>query len=312
MITNHLLINKLALKYDTNRDLVKSLSTWFGVTETENMLKMKPSNLQKTIRVNITKISRTEMIDKLADDNIKCSPLTGVPEGILVKSGWKKIGSHISYLNGEFMPQGYGSMLAVHALDPLPGETILEMAAAPGGKSCFIGERLQGKGILIANDRSIKRISALIGNLARHEIENVIVTLQDGMNLEIQSVDRILLDAPCTGEGLIVSKINRRKSKIIHENYKMQKVQIGLLNKAINLLKPGGTCVYSTCSLTPIENEQVIEKVLNKVTIEKLQVEGQEGFSSIHPEFIKTKRLLPSVHMCDGFFIAKLVKVEPQ
>ena len=91
--------------------------------------------------------------------------------------------------------------------------------------------------------------------------------MQDGMTIQTPPLDRVLLDAPCTGEGLIVSQPRRRKSKSILNSYQLQKVQISLLKRAINLLKPGGRCVYSTCSITTPENEEVIATVLDKVKI---------------------------------------------
>ncbi|MHA2249701.1 MAG: RsmB/NOP family class I SAM-dependent RNA methyltransferase [Candidatus Kariarchaeaceae archaeon] len=308
MKISHLQINRLATQHNTSVDLVDLLTSWFGVDEVDSILRMKPHHLHKTIRVNLLKLTRKEAIERLKKENIVCKRIKEVPEGLIVTQGQTKIGSCQSYLNGEIMPQGYGSMLAVHALDPLPGETILDVAAAPGGKSCFIAERMKNTGTLIANDASSVRIPSLISNLARHGISNSVVTLQDGMILNLPQVDRVLLDAPCTGEGLIVSQISRRKSRKIMDHYHLQKVQITLLNKAISLLKPGGVCIYSTCSLSPIENEEVITQVLGKVTVLDLEVPGLQGFSQIHPDLVKAKRLLPSIHKCDGFFIIKLQK----
>jgi NOL1/NOP2/sun family putative RNA methylase len=231
-----------------------------------------------------------------------------MPEGLIIRKGWKKVGSSQSYLNGYVMPQGYGSMLAVHALDPLPGDFVLDMAAAPGGKSCFIAERLQNRGQLVANEKSHKRIQSLINNLMRHSIDNVVVTHQDALSISTNNFDKILLDAPCSGDGLIVSTPSRRKKKSLINSYSLQRIQITLLSKAFSLLKPRGTCVYSTCSINSIENESVLENLFEQFSVEQINIPGNPGLQTIHQEFSKTKRLLPSQHYCDGFFIAKLQK----
>lgn len=270
---------------------------------------MRPHQLNNTARVNLLKVSREDCILKLFHEGIKAKPILEIPEGIIITAGWKKIGSSQCYLQGYVMPQGFGSMLAVHSLNPQPNETILDMAAAPGGKSCFIGERIQNTGLLIANERSHKRIQSLTHNLMRHGITNVIITQQDGANLKMDHVDRVLLDAPCTGDGLIISNPSRKKSKSIMNSFSMQRIQITLLSNALSLLKPGGTCLYSTCSLNTIENEQVLYPLREQFKIESIDIPGLSGVETIHEEFTKTKRLLPSTHYCDGFFIAKLKKL---
>ncbi len=261
-----------------------------------------------TARVNFLKITRQECIVQLLKEGIIAVADPYLDEGIVIKKGWNKIGSSQSYLSGYVMPQGYGSMLAVDSLNPLPGETILDMTAAPGGKSCFIGERMKGKGTLIANEKSHKRIQSLVHNLMRHGIANSIVTRQDALDIEIDEVDRILLDAPCSGDGLIVSNPSRRTSKTLVNTYSMQRIQISLLSKALSLLKHGGICLYSTCSINSIENELVVNQLIDEFTIEKIEIPGDPGSSTIHADLKNTKRLLPSKQYCDGFFIAKLRK----
>lgn len=301
-------VTRLSKLYETDKSIVNGLMTWFGLDETVKILQMKPNDLMRSIRVNLLKLTRHEAIQRLKKEGIIAEILDKLPESLLVIKGWKKIGHCQSYLNGEIMPQGFGSMLAVIALDPQPGEKILDMAAAPGGKTCFIGERMKNEGILYANDKSRKRINSLVNNLARHSIQNTIITVQDALRIS-GKYDRILLDAPCSGDGLIISNPSRRKSKSIMNSYQLQKVQISLLKKAISLLKIGGICVYATCSLSPIENEEVIESVLSQVVIQKLNIQGDHGNDKLHPSLINTKRLIPSKYRCDGFFIAKLRRI---
>ncbi|MDH5401968.1 MAG: RsmB/NOP family class I SAM-dependent RNA methyltransferase [Candidatus Heimdallarchaeota archaeon] len=272
----------------------------------ESLLKLRPEDLIKTLRVNLLKIGREEAMENLAEENIITKIHPFIPEGLIITKGSNKVGSSLSYLAGEVMPQGLGSMLTVLALDPKPGDTILDMAAAPGGKTCFIAERMQNKGRLVANDISFKRLKALLFNLARHNIQNISVINNNALYLDLpMQFDKILLDAPCTGEGLIVSQPNRKRSRDIHDIYALQKTQISLVKKAISMLNKGGSCVYSTCSLSPLENELVIDQFRDQIEIQEINIPGDCGLNSINDEFIKTKRLIPSKHKCDGFFICK-------
>ncbi len=303
-------IKRLQQKYPINKSLLKNFIRWLGIDETVKLLEMKPDDIKKTVRVNLLKITIDDVILRLKKEGIIAKKMDEIYEGLHITNNWNKVGSSQSYLNGEIMPQGLGSMLTVHALDPQPGEKILDMAAAPGGKTCFIGERMKNTGILVANDKSKSRLSSLISNLSRHSIDNVIITNRDASNIKDGDFDKILLDAPCTGEGLIVSHPNRKTSKSIVNNYDMQKIQIILIKRAISLLKIGGVCVYSTCSLSPIENEEVVHSVLNHVKIEQIHIAGDPGKSELHPDFYMSKRILPSKMYCDGFFIVRLRRVK--
>ncbi|MCY3411318.1 MAG: RsmB/NOP family class I SAM-dependent RNA methyltransferase [Candidatus Heimdallarchaeota archaeon] len=304
-------LNTIAKTYKVEKSLVSNFIKSFGVEETKNILSMSKRDLMVTARMNFLKCTSGEILSHLKGEGIIAEQYGEIPEMLLITKGWGKLGSSQTYLNGEIMPQGYGSMAAVHILDPQPDERILDMAAAPGGKTCFIAERMMNTGIIIANDKARDRIQSLVFNLMRHGIENTVITNQDAMYIKDMVFDRILLDAPCTGEGLIVSNVHRRTSKTLVNNYQMQKIQIMLLKRAISLLKIGGILVYSTCSLTPIENEMVINTILNQVEIIDIQLQvGDTGDTSIHPEFIKAKRFLPSKLKCDGFFIIKLRRIK--
>ena len=277
-----------------------------GKEATTEVLSMKPADLRDTARVNLMQGSRKEILENLATENIRAKPLAGVPEGIEITNGAAKLGSSLSYLRGEVMPQGLGSMLTVLALDPKPGEFIIDMAAAPGGKSCFIAERMQGEGRLLSNDSSTVRYRSLLFNLARHHLSNVVFSNQDGQSLKETGVNRILLDAPCTGGGLLVSKPERRTSRRIDDSIQLQRLQTQLLRQALNMLEPGGICVYSTCAVSPIENEMVVERFQDLVEFQSLSIDGRNAY--IESQQIG-KRLYPHENFCDGFFIVKMVKI---
>ena len=303
-------VREIATQYQMSIDYINHLSNFLDILEIRKILKLGPSNIKPTIRFNLMKSNQSETVTKLHAENISVKHIEEIPEAFEVLRGKNKIGHSQTYLSGEIMPQSFGSMLSVHTLDPQPNETILDLSAAPGGKSCFIGERMGGKGTLIANEYSHSRAKSLINNLSRHGITNSIVTIQEGSKFTYPSkFDKILLDAPCSGDGLIVSQPNIRSKKTLENSFVLQRLQQSLLKHAISLLKPDGICVYSTCSLNTIENEEVIHPFLNKIQIEKISSPGIPGNLDIHEDFYHATRLLPSKLACDGFFIAKLRKI---
>ncbi len=166
---------------------------------------------------------------------------------------------------GRLTRQEAVSMLPVLALDPQPGEVVLDMCASPGSKTTQIAEHLEDSGVVIANEVVRGRVNLLVSNLQRHRSRSGIAVNHDARhfpNLPESGYDRILVDAPCTGTG------TTRKNPDVWSRWKpnggrsMQKLQIGILSRAARLVKAGGRIVYSTCSLDPIENEAVVAEVL--------------------------------------------------
>ena len=301
-------IRRFSKEYAANVDVVQLLIESFGENIAEDILRMHPSEIRQTARVNFLKTSREEVIAILREDGIHATELEGIEEGIEIFLGGERIGHSIAYLAGLVTPQGFGSLLTVHTLDPLPGELILDMAAAPGNKTAFIAERMRNTGELVANDSSRARLTSLKSNLNRHGIRNTIVTNYDGAVFPTErKFDRILLDAPCTGEGLLVSTPSRRKSRDSTDPFILQRIQQRLVKRALRLLKKGGVIVYSTCSMNSVENEEVLEPFINRLEMKRVEVKLETPFypSSLLDNVV---RLLPNFHYCDGFFIAKGIK----
>jgi NOL1/NOP2/sun family putative RNA methylase len=300
-------IRALSTRYSTNTDIVELLLDTLGEANTVEILKMHKAEIKRTLRLNLLHFNKNEIFSSLKEEEIRVVPDKTIPESCEVVFGELKIGHSLAYLKGMISPQGYGSMLTVHLLDPQPGEIILDMAAAPGNKTCFIGERMKNQGVLYANDSSKPRLLSLRANLNRHGIKNCIITNYDGAEFpQSEKFDKILLDAPCTGEGLLVSQPERRKSRQRVDSFILQRTQQRLVRNALQLLKPKGTLVYSTCSLNTIENEEVIESFLqdlDEVNLDPSRIKYTRS------EKIPTSiRLLPNNTFCDGFYIFKGVK----
>ena len=200
-----------------------------------------------------------------------------------------------SFRQGLFYIQDPSTLLAVTQLNPHPGETILDLCAAPGGKLTYLAQQMQNEGLLVAHDVSPDRLRLIQENCARlgvtwvQTIKNV-----SHANIRTQSArlfDRILIDAPCSNTGVMSRRVDLRWRIQPEEIDRLQKEQMHLLHAGAQLLRPGGTLVYSTCSLEPEENEEVLKEFL-------LQ----------DPEFqLEAERwLLPFVEEVDGAYVARL------
>jgi ribosomal RNA methyltransferase Nop2 len=246
-------------------------------------------------------------------------------EGLKVFESEIPIGATPEYLTGKYMIQSASSFVPVMALCPQPNETILDMAAAPGGKTTHIGQRMQNTGTLFANDLRADRCKSLMANIHRLGVQNAVVLNYDGLQLAkvMPKLDRVLLDAPCTGSG-IISRDNsiklKRTQKDFEEHSELQKK---LLLTAIDMVdaesKTGGIIVYSTCSIAVEENEQVVDyalkarKNIRLVGFEEQVPFGVKGFKKFRgltfdPTVEMTRRYYPHVHNMDGFFVAKFEK----
>lgn len=213
-------------------------------------------------------------------------------------------------------------MLPVMALAPQEYERILDMCAAPGGKSSHIASIMKNTGVLFSNDANADRIKAVVGNFHRLGVVNAVVSCEDGCKFGtiMQGFDRILLDAPCTGTGVVSKDPSVKISKSDVDIQRCYNLQRKLLLHAIDCLNAkstsGGYLVYSTCSILPEENEWVIDYALKKRNVKLVPTGlefGTEGFVNyrqfrFHPSMKLTRRYYPHTHNMDGFFVAKLKK----
>lgn len=220
------------------------------------------------------------------------------------------------------MIQGASSMLPVIALAPEENERILDMCAAPGGKSSHIAAIMKNTGILFANDINKSRLQAVIGNFHRLGIQNAVVTSIDGLKYRdvMTGFDRVLLDAPCTGSGVISKDPSVKTTKTEIDVQRCYNLQRKLLLTAIDCVsansRTGGIIVYSTCSILPQENEWVLDYAIRKRNVKLISTGldfGSEGLVNFggqkyHPSMKLARRFYPHTFNMDGFFVAKLQK----
>nr|CAD7432278.1 unnamed protein product [Timema monikensis] len=242
--------------------------------------------------------------------------------GLVIYSSTVPVGATPEYLAGHYIIQGASSLLPVMALAPQENERILDMCAAPGGKASHIAAVMKNTGVLFANDANQERIKAVVGNFHRLGVVNSIICSYDGRKFPtiMKGLDRVLLDAPCTGTGVVAKDPTVKMSKDQVDIQRCCNLQRQLLLAAIDCVNArsgtGGYVVYSTCSILPEENEWVIDYALRKRDVKLVPMGldfGTEGFVNyrhhrFHPSLKLTRRFYPHTHNMDGFFVAKLKK----
>jgi len=307
---------KLAKKYGYLKSTIERFISSFGLTETEKMLeayKLKPPT---TIRVNTLKISTQELNEKLMKKGFKLTPSEWYANGFVVTNEPFSLGGTTEYLSGYYFIQSQASWLPVLLLDPKPNEVVVDMAAAPGGKATHIAQLMNDTGTLFCLDISRERIKSLRSNLGRCGITNVICKRMDARdvnNMNIQA-DKILLDAPCSGEGLMAIDKSRRTARNEEDILRMAELQKELFEAALKVLKKDGVIVYSTCSTALEENEEIIDEMLKQynLVIEETELSNfSPGLISVqnktyNKDLLKAIRLYPHLHKTEGFFACKL------
>lgn len=269
------------------------------------------------LRVNTNKIS-VEEFQKIAPWPL--TPVPWIPNGFYYDGDQIQPAKHPYYFAGLYYLQEPSAMTPASRLPVEPGDFVLDVCAAPGGKATELGAKLQGTGMLVANDISNSRARGLLKNLELFGIGNVLVTSEEPGRLvpHFQGFfDKILIDAPCSGEGMFRKEKKMIKAWEEHGPEFFSKLQRSIVTQAADMLRPGGMLLYSTCTFDPRENEQIIEYLLNTCPdFEICEMEGYTGFSPGCPEFTesrnielqKTVRIFPHKMKGEGHFIALLKK----
>nr|XP_027193879.1 25S rRNA (cytosine-C(5))-methyltransferase nop2-like [Dermatophagoides pteronyssinus] len=308
-----------------NMEMINYFLSIFSTKDTLEFLLVNDAPRPLVIRCNRIRTRRKDLAKRLISRGCQVDVLGDWSKtGLLVTDSTVPVGATPEYLAGHYMIMAASSFLPVLALDAQKNEHILEMAAAPGGKSTFIAEMMENTGILVANDLNKKRLNALLSNIHRLGVRNAIVTNEDGRKLKEYfpiKFDRVLLDAPCSGSGVFSKDPEARIKKSLADFQKMSTLQKELLLSAIDLTNAnspkGGIIVYSTCSIAVEENEAVIDYALRERNIKLLEIDfpGTPGFTrykdkKFHPSLKNARRVYPHKNGMDGFFFVKIKKLD--
>ena len=248
-------------------------------------------------RVNLVKADVNKLREQWAKEGVeaKLVPVEWARDSFVYELvSHPPLASLPSFIEGKFYIQDPSTLLAVMELEAQPGETILDLCAAPGGKTNFIAERMKNTGRIIAHDTSEARLQLVTDNATRLGVTNIETTLPGTLDTRLATpADRILLDAPCSNTGVMRRRVDLRWRIRAEELQRLRTTQLDLLRSAVLRLKPGGTLVYSTCSLEPEENEQVVREFLNEHP---------------HVHFQRERALTPWEHGVDGAYVARFVR----
>ena len=279
------------------------------------------------IRTNTLRTHRRDLAHTLINRGVTLEPVGKWSKvGLQIFESQVPLGATPEYLAGHYILQAASSFLPVMALAPQEHERVLDMTAAPGGKSTHMAALMRNTGCIFANDSNKDRAKGLIGNIHRLGVKNTIVCNYSALEFPrvMGGFDRVLLDAPCSGTGVIAKDASVKTNKTETDFLRLPHLQKQLLLAAIDSVdhasKTGGYIVYSTCSVAVEENEQVVQYALNARPNVKLVptglVFGKEGFTKyaskrFHPSLKETRRYYPHAYNVDGFFVAKFKKMGP-
>jgi ribosomal RNA methyltransferase Nop2 len=279
------------------------------------------------IRTNTLRTHRRDLAHALINRGVTLEPVGKWSKvGLQIFESQVPLGATPEYLAGHYILQAASSFLPVMALAPQEHERVLDMTAAPGGKSTHMAALMRNTGCIFANDSNKDRAKALIGNIHRLGVKNTVICNYSAIEFPrvMGGFDRVLLDAPCSGTGVIAKDASVKTNKTETDFLRLPHLQKQLLLAAIDSVdhasKTGGYIVYSTCSVTVEENEQVVQYALNARPNVKLVptglVFGKEGFTKyaskrFHPSLKETRRYYPHAYNVDGFFVAKFKKTGP-
>ena len=282
-------VKYLSIKYSYAPWIIELWLKYYSMSFVEALLAAGNERPPMTIRINWLKIVKEDLVRALKERGFK------VENGKICQNAVNVKGSGLLesdlYEMGLFTPQDESSMLVAEKLNPKHGDIVMDVCAAPGGKTTAIAERMNNTGKIIASDIYRRKLDQVDKEAKRLGITNIETRSWDATRVDsnmVQKADKVLVDVPCSGLGVV-----RRKPEIKYKEYTdelqlLPKKQLAILSASSSYVKPGGTLVYSTCTVNPEENEKVVAEFLNK-----------------HGKFQKVERtlLLPNVNGTDGFFI---------
>jgi len=288
-------ISQPALGFSHPGWLVEKWQKHFGDEHTRQLLEWNNTPPKIFARVNTLKIDGGRLVEKWREENVEYDFVRReqLEENLVFElKSHPPLNSLASFRDGWFYIQDPGTLLAACKLGAQPGETILDLCAAPGGKTTFIAQLMRNEGEIVACDISEERLKLVQENCRRLGATCVEPILFSALDSRPSTFDKILVDAPCSNTGVMRRRVDLRWRISPEEILRLQQTQLDLLKLAATKLKPGGTLIYSTCSLEPEENSEVVKEFLR-------------GHKNLRLE--SERELLPFADNVDGAFVARLI-----
>jgi tRNA (cytosine40_48-C5)-methyltransferase len=294
-----------------------------GKEEAEEFFKSCNTRLTKSIRINGLKIDSSDVLKIFKQENILIKEIDWLKGCYFIESEVSALGNLIEQLTGLCQMQEVSSVLPAVVLAPSEKDIVLDLCSAPGNKTACIAEIMNNKGLIVANDADIKRIKTLVYTLKKLGVANTIVACENGIDFQMKDIkfNKVLIDAPCSGEGLVRKKADALKDWSENLVKAKSSLQKKLITSGFVSLKSGGELVYSTCTLSPEENEEVVDYLLNNnkdasildIPLKQKIPGADDGLTSykgqqFHEHLKKAIRIWPHKTGLEGFFICKIRK----
>ena len=307
-------IEYLHIKYSMPKWILGQWLQKYGRETVETMLADFQKEKPTTIRCNLNQITKEQLVEELNGEGVHVEEHPYLPYALMI-SGYDYLADLKTFQQGAFHVQDISSMLVSHIAEPQEGDSVIDVCAAPGGKALHMAELLKGTGHVEARDLTDYKVNLIRENILRSGMNNIEAVRWDATVLDEQSIDKadiVIADLPCSGLGVLGKKTDLKYKMTEHTQGELVELQRDILSVVKQYVKPGGTLVYSTCTIHEAENLGNVEWFLKEnPEFEAVSIEARL-IDALKPGVKKQGclQLLPGVHESDGFFIAKFKKVK--
>ncbi len=299
-------VEHIAVYYSHPEWMVKRWIARFGIDNTILLCEANNKTPLLALRVNTLKISVQELQNRLAHFEV-ITRQSAYLDNFIQTQSLPDLSQFQLFQQGMFSIQDLSAGLASVLLNPKPGDTIVDLCAAPGGKTTFLAELTEDQANIFAIDTNLSRLNLIRQNLNRLKLKSVRLVQADGTQFSCQKVDKVIVDAPCSGLGVLSKRVDLRWKRTPAQLIELSELQLKLLKNAAKLVNSGGVVVYCTCTIEPEENEQIIEKFL----IENKDFHLEPASKFVSKELTTSEGYVytfPHLHGIDGSFATRLIK----
>lgn len=305
-------VQYLMVQYSFPQWMVERFIRQYGLEDAERLCDWYNQPAAMWIRTNTLKTTRAELKQILEKEGLTVSESRHTPEGLKIENA-VNLHKLKSFQQGLFTVQDESSMLVALAAEPAPGQRVLDVCSAPGGKTTHMAQLMKNKGTIYACDIHKHRLDLIAENCKRLGISNVELVQQDGTKLTKrwqEHFDVVLCDVPCSGLGVLGRRADARWAKESEDIAGLCKIQKKILEEAAQLVVPGGTLIYSTCTIAPEENQEMVKAFISEHPEYELDETLTDCWLDVDKEETGYVQFLPFIDDMDGFFIARMMRRE--